>query len=220
MSFRQIHLRKLLRIMYAHPSARTAAIRSDIREEIARERGELGGGADFYGPFWADAKSHAVGEQDLRDSVRARIEANAARANLYPRLRDGFLLWWDYKRRWTNEPFLPLDAPKGRYRTPEFGGMVKVENFLSVRDGLGDGHFVYPYFSHDPSLSNEAARVGLWVIGRAIPQLNWDEIRLLDVIRGEIFSADRTPLQGDEEEIFRNRYRAILRQWDKLREQY
>jgi hypothetical protein len=220
MSLRNIHLRKLLRLIYSAPNARISALRNDIREEIAKEQGLVSGGADFYGPFWADAKEHVLGVSDLTEATASRIEANAARANLYPRLRDGFLLWWDERRRWTNEPFRPIEAPKGRYRFQSLDATIKVENFLSVRDGLGDGHYVYPYFAPDPALQDEGIRLGLWAIGRAVPYLNWDEMRILDVIRGQTYAVDRTPLVGNEEVLFTKRYEALLTQWEKLRSEY
>lgn len=61
MSLRSIQLRKLLKILYLPQNRQVTALRGDIREEIAREVGDSGGGGDFYGPFWFDAKGHALG---------------------------------------------------------------------------------------------------------------------------------------------------------------
>ncbi len=220
MSLRLIHLRKLLKILYLDPQPRVTALRTDIREDIAREGGTPGAGGDFYGPFWRDAKDHVFGFSDLRDMTRVRIESNPARANLYPRLRDGFLLWWDERRRWTNEPFRQADSLKTRFPFPGLDATVKVANILAVRDARDEDHFVYPYWFPQPSLSDEAARIGLWLLREALPNVQPGELRILDVIRGQTFSIDRNPLAGDEEEIFRRRYHAALAQWDALRREY
>lgn len=220
MSLNQIHLRKLLKILYSEPNRRISALRSDIREDIARANGDLTGGGDFYGPFWADAKSHALGLTDLHATTDARIASNSGRANLYPRLRDGFLLWWEERRRWTNQPFQQAAIVKRRYNFPGIDAVVKVDNILSIEDALGHLHFTYPYFSPEPTLSLEAGRIGLWLLIQALPEVNQNEIRILDVIRGRPFSLDRNPLEGNEQSIFTQRYSEALNQWQELRREY
>jgi hypothetical protein len=81
-SVRNIHLRKLLKLMYLAPNRRVSALRADIRDDIDRETGGTGSGGDFYGPFWSDAKGHVFGSCYLPEMVQARIAANAGRANL------------------------------------------------------------------------------------------------------------------------------------------
>jgi hypothetical protein len=220
MSLENIHLRKLLKIFYLPQNLRRAALRADIREDMAREGGGVLAGGDFYGPFWRDAKDHVIGAADLHDCVSRRVESNPRRENLYPRLRDGFLLWWNERRRWTNEPFRPVDGVKGRHEFNDLGAVVKVDNILSVRDASDEDHFIYPYFSPDPVLGEEGARLGLWLIGEALDNVPLDEIRILDVIRGQTFSVDRTPLAGNEEQVFTARYRAILNEWRGLWSEY
>lgn len=219
MSIEMIHLRKLLRLLYLTPNRQTSELRADIRQNIAREDGMASGGGDFHGPFWSDARDHVFHGRDLHDSVRARIESNPGRERLYPRLRDGFLQWWNERRRWTNEPFQQLQAPHARYALDGLG-TVKIENILAVRDAAGADHFVYPYFAEAPLLGQEAARLGLWVLGEALPYQAIEDMRILDVLRGQTFSVDRQPLQGDEEEILRNRYGALLSQWRALYDEY
>jgi hypothetical protein len=220
MALEQIHLRKLLKILFLDTKERRSAIRKDIWEDKAREGGRDSSGGDFYGPFWADAKNHAFGHSDLHDTVEQRISSNAKRANLYPRLRDGFLTWWNERRRWTNEPFRPGQPLKTRFRFPGLDAVVKVDSILSVRDGLDAEHAVYPYFAPDPVLSERAAQLGLWLLTNALPAVPAHEIRILDVIRGRTFSLDRTPLQGNEEEEYRRRYVELLRERDALRDEY
>ena len=220
MSLQIIHLRKLLKILFLEANQRRSALRGDIREEIAREAGDSGSGGDFYAPFWFDAKTHVFGTADLHACVEERIAANAGRANLYPLLRDGFLLWWNERRRWTNEPFRPGQALKAHFPFPGLDATVKIDSILSVRDGRDQEHFVYPYFAPSPPLTDEAARWGLWLLSRALPTVQADEIRILDVIRGRTFSIDRNPLRGDEEESFRRRYAMALRERELLRQEY
>ncbi len=220
MALDNIHLRKLLKILFLDAAPRRSALRGDIREEIAREAGETGSGGDFYGPFWFDAKCHVFGTADLHTCVEERIAANGGRANLYPLLRDGFLVWWNERRRWTNEPFRLGQALKTNFQFPGVDANVKVDSILSVRDGQDVEHFVYPYFAPTPALSDEAARWGLWLLQRALPTVHPNELRILDVIRGRTFSIDRHPLHGDEEERFRVRYEQVLQERASLREEY
>jgi hypothetical protein len=220
MALDNIHLRKLLKILFLDDSPRRSALRGDIREEIAREAGEVGSGGDFYGPFWFDAKAHVFGTADLHTCVEERVAANGGRANLYPLLRDGFLIWWNERRRWTNEPFRQGQSLRTNFQFPGIKATVKVDSILSVRDGNGVEHFVYPYFAPTPALSDEAARWGLWLLGRALPSVQENELRILDVIRGRTFSTDRNPLQGNEEERFRHRYEKILVEREILRREY
>jgi len=220
MSIRMIPLRKLLQLMYAAPNLRTSKLREDIRNDIGRERGVTSGGPDFFSPFWRSAKDHVFNIEDLHAGVDRHIQANYRRARLYPQLRDGFLLWWNERRRWTNEPFRRADALKGSYENPSLGILVRVGNIMAVRDGQNEDHFIYPYFSAAPVLPDEGARLGLWVMREAFPRIPEEELRLLDVIRGQNYSLERTPLQGDEQRIFEDRYRWLLAEWDRLRGEY
>ncbi len=210
MALDRIHLRKLLAIMFLNANKQRAYILEDIRDEKARDEGRASSGGDFYAPFWSDARSHVFGSADLHQMVNERIAANYRRRNLYPLLRDGFLTWWSNRRRWTNEPFRPGPTLKSQFFFPSLSATVKVENFLSVRDGLNAEYAVYPYFSPDPVLNDEAARLGLWLITMAMPSVPSDQIRILDVIRGQSFSLDRYPLNGNEGAMFSLRYERLL----------
>lgn len=220
MSLQSIHLRKLLKIMYLHGPQRIAALREDIRDDLARENGGEVGGGDFYGPFWRDAKDHVFDVTDLTEQTELRIESNFRRANLYGRLRDGFLLWWDERRRWTNQPFVPSDALKTVCRLPNVDASIKFANILSVRDGRDEDHFVYPYWFPEPVLGEEAAWLALCALSHAFPNVHQDEMRILDVIRGQTYSIDRYPLHGNEADIFRRRFADALADWQRLRLEY
>lgn len=220
MSIEIIHFRKLLKILYSEPNQRISMLRADIRDEIARETGESSsGGGDFHVPFWSDAKRHVFNTIDLYAATEGRIESNPRRARLYPVLRDGFLQWWNNRRRLTNEPFHEVDAPHARYVLNGLG-TIKVENMLAVLDAGGEIHFIYPYFSEFPTLNQESSRVALWLIGQAFPHQRLADIRILDVIRGQIYSIVQSPLQGDEQDILSRRYRAAINDWRRLRVEY
>lgn len=220
MSIENINLRKLLRIMYAPEALRVSLLRSDIREEIAKADGVTAAGGDFYGPFWSDAKDHTTGRRELHAATEERIAANPRRANLYPQLRDGFLLWWNERRRWTNAPFVAIDAPKGRLDFTALNSVVKIENFLAINDSNAEPHFVYPYFSLSPILNEEAARLALWAIREIGNVQDSSTVRVLDVIRGSTYSLERNPLIGDEGARFELRYRNLISQWNELWDEY
>lgn len=220
MSLEIINLRKLLKLMYLDQQALTSALRSDIREDRSRERGVLTGGGDFYAPFWRDAKDHVFGSVDLHEITDQRVNDNGRRSNLYPLLRDGFLLWWNDRRRWTNAPFEPIDTPRTRYRVPGVNVTVKIDSILSVQDGRGDDHYVYPYWFPLPPLSEEAARVALWLLSQALPQIDARELRILDVIRGQNFALERNELQGDEADVFARNYLRLVQRRDQLLSEY
>jgi len=220
MSLEDIHLRKILKIMYLEGAPRITALRTDIRETIARARGEGEGGGDFYGPFWRDAKDHVFDTADLTDRTRTRIESNPGRADLYNRLRDGFLLWWSQRRRWTNQPFVPAAGLKNTVQLSGIDALVKIANILSVRDAQNKDHFVYPYWFPEPAITDEMARLGLWALCQAFPNVDPKELRILDVIRGQTFALDRNPLQGNEAAVFKRRFDAAVLQWRTLRDEY
>ncbi len=220
MALENIHLRKLLMLFFSDEQRRRSALRADIREDLRREAGASGGGGDFYSPFWADAKAHVFGNADLRKATDLRIGANARRLNLYPQLRDGFLDWWDEKRRWTNLPLMPGRKLKARFAFPGLDAVVKIDNILTVVDGNGAEHIVYSYFSPRPAVTEASARLGLWLLGEAFPNVPQEELRILDIIRGTTFSTDRTTLVGDEEAEFESRYARLIRERDILRQEY
>jgi hypothetical protein len=220
MSVRSISLRKLIKILFSPANRRVSEIRKDIREEIKRNQDPTRGGGDFYAPFWSDAKDHVFGISDLHASVAGRIESNDRRGNLYPRLRDGFLLWWDERRRWTNEPFRQAQPLRARFPFPGIDAVVKIDSILSVKDARNADRYICPYFAPEPELTEEAARLSLWLLSQALPNVPIAELRVLDVIRGQTFSEDRLPLRGDEEQVFRQRYEALIGEWDVLRQDY
>lgn len=220
MSVRSMPLRKILQLMYADSSLRTKKLRDDIRNELGRERGDRVGGPDFYSPFWRSAKDHVFGLVDLHDAVNGHIAANQARRNLYPMLRDGFLLWWNDRRRWTNRPFTEAPLVKGVYVNDSLGVTAKIGGVMCVKDGDSEDHYIYPYFPKAPVLSEEAARVGLWVMSQTFPAIDTDQLRILDVMRGDNHSLEISPLKGNEKAIFEERFSFLIREWERLKAEY
>lgn len=220
MSLTNINLSKLLKLLAAEGQELTSLLRSEIRTDIARENGDLSGGGDFYVPFWADARDHVCGFADLHTSTQGRIEANPRRSRLYPQLRDGFLLWWNERRRWTNEPFIEGDRVNGELFIAGLGLTIKVKGLLIVEDGLGEEHVVYPYFSEQPILSEEYARLALWVAQGALIDTPIDRVRILDVQRGQTYSIDRQPLIGNEEQSLAAQYLRLFARYQQLLDEY
>ena len=220
MSFELIGLGRLLSTMYAAKAQRISVLRNDIRQEIKKADGYRSSGGDFYGPFWADAKRHVSGDLDLRHATPNRIAGNAGRSRLYPALTQGFLQWWEEKRRLRNEPFSIInDNLKARYRVDSLG-TIKVENLLAITIS-DDGHrVIYPYFSEKTPLGSKSARVGLWVMSQCIDRYALKDMRILDVFQGRSFSEQDTPLVGDERDTLFKDYSDLLDEWRELREKY
>lgn len=204
--------------MYLDDRRRRAALKRDIYEDRRGASRDSGGG-DFHTAFWSDAKLHARGEGNLSELTAARITSNKRKRRLYPLLTKGFLDWWNERRRWINEPFQVLErSVHARYLIPQNGCTVKVENLFSVRMADGSFRLIYPYFSEHPDLEEEAARVGHWVMGKALPNYNAQGFRILDVLRAHSFRAEEHPPQGDEEAIFLQRYTQLLNERRRLEE--
>jgi len=221
MSLQKAHLRKLLQLFDADNSKRVSLLRADIRSEINKESGLEGDGGDFYVPFWADAKNYVAGGLDLTEQTKVRIEANDGRKRLYPELRDGFLHWWNERRRGTNEPVgLIPENLSVHFPVPELGTVVKVENVLGLTIGDHSHRIIYPYFSENPALTSESARLGLWLLREALNQYAPEDFRILDIIRSKPFSVGSDPFDGKEKELFITRYKGLLAERKKLRKEY
>lgn len=119
-----------------------------------------------------------------------------------------------------NEPFVQRRSLKAVFPFLGLNTAVKIGNILTVRDGVNAEYVIYAYFSPLPVLSDNAARLGLWLLFRALSTVPIEEIRISDVIRGRTFSVDRNPLVGTEEEEFRQRYSATLDERAVLRREY
>jgi len=221
-SLQTIPLRKLLKILFLEPPQRRREVMNDIsadaRLEMQRERGERSSSGNFQSTFWSDAKRHVLETADLSESVAQRIARSPRNARHYELLRDGFLLWYNERRRWTNRPFSLAQSRSGRFSFSGLDAVIKVDGVLSVQDAEGIEHHVYPYFSEGPVLSEHAARLGLWVLCSVLRDVPAEEIRILDVMRGITFSIDRSPFSGGEEEDFRRRYAALLMERNDLLE--
>ena len=214
MGLDRIHLRKLLKIMMLNEGPRLTAIKNDARDEMKRRDEGPTPGGDFHVPFWSAAKDHAAGRRELGEAIAEQIDRNWRREKLYPRLRDGFLRWWNENRRWINAEIVELPRTiKSSVGFAEIDGTVKVENMLCLGIGEDQYRYVYPYFSDRPMMDSETAKLGLWLMSRALPDHRIEDMRILDVLRAETFSVDRFPLDGTEEEVFTLRYRRILKEW-------
>ncbi len=205
MSLEKLGLGKLLELMYAHPARVRKLLRDDIRASSKKAAGEPPSkGGDFYVPFWADAKAHAAGKSDLRKTSVARIDQNWRRQKLYPKLSAGFLRWWEEDRRYRNEPVSVVPSPT----IPPLVAaniVIKIENMLAIEiEGHGP-RLLYPYLRPDPALSEEAARVALWLLQQANTGMPPESLRILDVCRGRSFALEDTLLRGHEKQLLQDR---------------
>ena len=218
MSIEKIHLRKLLRLFYADERERRRLLVADIGSDRNKEQNGGGDGGDFHGPFWADAKDHVAGKLDLREQSKVRVGSNKARARLYPLLTEGFLSLWNEKIRWRNEKFetYPISI-KAALPIEELNATVKIENVVAVKIPDGSSRIVYPYFSETPALPIEGARLGLWALKEALTDFRTDDFRIVDVLRHSYFRPTEIPTQGNERELFVQKYGDALKEWRKLR---
>lgn len=217
MSIHNIQLNTLLFCFYAKETKSRSKIRDDVVKTIEKEQGnESNGGMDFHGPFWSDVKAYLRDEIDLQDQLVQRALENRYRKRLYPLLGEKFLEWWSEKKRWNNEGYSLEDSPAtGRFSDTELNAVVRVNNILALKIGNQPTRYFYPYFSEEPALSEEAARIGLWVMKQAL-NVPETQLRILDVLRAKSYSLRKVPLQGNEENLFRTKYKAVLKRWDDL----
>ncbi|VVT10158.1 hypothetical protein [Erythrobacter sp. EC-HK427] len=221
MSKKTIHLSKILKFFALPENKLISELRTELRRERDRLDGSDEGGMDFYTPFWADAKDHVKGKAQLTELTTIRVEASGQRKNLYPKLCAGFLKWFDGLKRATNETVGWSDAKFHKH--VEFSDMalvVKVDNLIGLEIGKDKFRLIYPYFAKAPPLSEQWARVGLWMMTEAFPDLSIVEMDVLDVLRGTGFRGANLSLKGNEEFLFRSRYEEILQMWNELRPEY
>ena len=219
MSIEKAHLRKLLRIFYAEPRERRRLLLEDIRTDISKETDARSDGGDFHGPFWADAKAHVAGTSNLREQAKIRIESNKGRARLYTQLTDSFLALWNEKIRWRNEKFETYPTSiKAQFSIIELNAVIKIENLVAVRIPDGSSRVVYPYFSEKPALPNEGAQLGLWALRESLPEFRAQDFRIVDILRRSYFRPIDLPTRGNERDVFVQKYRDVLREWKKLRD--
>jgi hypothetical protein len=213
-----LHLNTLIKLLVMSTKDRRKELLSIIRKETTAPGAARPTGGDFYLPFWADAKAHMAGTAELPGSVRSRIDRNSRRRNLYPRLQDGFLGWWNEKRRWINDPHELAGPVKARFVLQDIGLTIKVEGAvkINVRDRFD--RVIYPYFAPDHPIVDPGARLALWVLTKVLPDTKPDEFRILDVFAARSFGIGDAPPLGDEEEVFNTKYAAMKTEMDEIRD--
>ena len=216
----KLHLRKLLQLFYADRGLRRSVILAEIRTSLRKKLDLESSGGDFYVPFWADAKDHVAGKLDLREQSKIRTGKSKQRGRLYPLLTESFLSLWNEKIRFRNEEFEFLPASvKAQLPIKELGVIVKIENIVAVKVWDGSKRVIYPYFSENPALPTEGARLGLWALKEALPDFRAEDFRIIDILRRSYFRPNKIPMKGDERETFVEKYDSILAEWRKLRDE-
>lgn len=219
MSVLDIPLRKALQLFYANEPLRRSILKEDIRLDRRKEAGGTRSqGGDFYLPFWSDVKKHISGNDDLAQMTVHRITSNRNFKRLYPLLKDGILELLSAKLRWSNEPVeIVPQSVHGNLNIEELGAIVRIRDALHALVREKYTRVVYPYFSEEPALSEEAGRLGLWAMQQALPNLDPSDMRLIDPLRRVFFSPDTTPLRGDEKAVFVGKYRLLVGEWERLK---
>jgi hypothetical protein len=220
MSLEKIHLRKLLQIFVADARKQRSLLLEDIRKERAKEAQDNDDGGDFYSPFWADVKDHAAHRSNIIEQTEIRIGKNKNRGRLYPQLRDSFIEMWNEKMRWRNEPyeFAPKNI-KAQLPIKDLSAIVKIENTASIIAWGGSHRIMYPYFYETPPLTDDGARLGFWALKEALPDHGINDFRIIDFIRRNYIRPADIGMHGDEATQFIQRYKELLRQWRRLKEE-
>jgi hypothetical protein len=219
MSVLDIPLRKALQLFYAPQSLRRSILKVDIQLDRRKETGGTRSrGGDFYLPFWSDVKSHVSGDGDLTQLTDDRIKSNGSFKRLYPLLKDGVLELLSAKLRWSNEPVeIVPQSVHGKLRIEDLDGTIRIRDALHARIRGEYTRVVYPYFSEEPALSEEGGRLGLWVMQQVLTEFDPGDMRIIDVLRRTFFSPQTTPLHGNEEAVFRDNYRLLIAEWERLK---
>jgi len=219
MSVLDIPLRKALQLFYAPQSLRRSILKEDIRLDRRKEAGVTRSrGGDFFLPFWSDVKRHISNDDDLTQMTIDRIKSNRNYKRLYPLLKDGILELLSAKLRWSNEPVeIVSQSVHGNLQIEDLGGTIRIRDALHARVRGEYTRVVYPYFSEEPALTEEGGRLGLWMMQQALTELDPNDMRIIDPLRRTFFSPQTTPLQGNEEAAFRENYRSLIGEWERLK---
>jgi hypothetical protein len=219
MSVLDVPLRKALQLLYAPPQLRRSILREDIRLDRKKEAGgNRSQGGDFHAPFWSDVKKHISGGGDLAQLTDDRTKSNRRYKRLYPLLKEGVLELLSAKLRWSNEPIeIRPQSVHGSHLIGELGATLRIRDALHARVRGQYTRIVYPYFSEVPALSEEGGRLGLWVMQRALSNLDADDMRIVDPLRKTFFSPQNTSLQGNEDAVLLDRYVLLINEWEKLK---
>ncbi|SEQ10009.1 hypothetical protein SAMN05428969_1962 [Devosia sp. YR412] len=219
MSVLDIPLRKALQLFYAPNSLRRSILKEDVRLDRKKEAGGTRSrGGDFYLPFWSDVKAHIAGRSDLTQLTQDRVLSNRNFKRLYPLLTDGILELLSAKLRWSNEPVeIVPRSMHGNLRIESLSATVRVRDALHARVRGEYTRVVYPYFSEEPALPEEGGRLGLWVMQQVLTEADPADMRVIDALRRTFFSPQTTPLQGNEEAIFHEKYKTLIAEWERLK---
>jgi hypothetical protein len=218
MSVLDIPLRKALQLFYAPQPLRRSILKEDIRLDLKKSAGGTRSqGGDFYLPFWSDVKTHISGNGDLAQLTDIRVQSNSNFKRLYPLLKDGVLELLSAKLRWSNEPVeIVPKSVHGNLRIEELNGIIRIRDALNARVRGEYTRVVYPYFSEEPALPEEGGRLGLWAMQQALAGLDPKDMRIIDPLRRTFFSPQTTPLHGDENLVFHEKYKSLIGEWNRL----
>jgi hypothetical protein len=110
-----------------------------------------------------------------------------------------------------------LNLAQLKLRVEDLGGTIRIRDALHARVRGEYTRVVYPYFSEEPALPEEGGRLGLWVMQQALTELDPDHMRVNHFLRRKFVSPQTTPPQGNEEAVFRENYRSLIGEWERLK---
>ena len=214
MAINSLHVNKTLRFLDLSKNrfldSSDRGLRKELLTDISRDRrksaGRKTGGGNFYGPFWGDVRRHFLREGNISELTKDTIGRDHGRENLYTLLEANFQIF--LRRGHNSEAELSAKRPNGDFNLSDIGLTTKVEGILTLIIE-GDEHLVYPYWFNEPRLSDDTVRIGLWLISKALPYENPENIRILDIMRANYFSLETHPLKGNEEELLIQGYQEI-----------
>jgi hypothetical protein len=120
--------------------------------------------------------------------------------------------------RWRNEPFeFVPESVKAQLPIDALGAIVKIENTASVRMADGSHRIIYPYFSEEPRLPDDGARLGFWALKAALPNFEAGDFRIIDMQHRAYFRPSDIGMRGNEEDDFVARYKSLLEEREKLK---
>lgn len=219
MAMDRLSLSRFLELMQLPHARRLRMIERDARRAVYVEqfgKDADGGGGDFYGPFWADAKRSAVDDSfDLASATVERIASNKSRRRLYPVLLNGFESGWAVLRqaRISGGVITLVSNLAVTLKGSEGEDRLRATNALSVQEAGTHLHITYPYFSKDVGLGTRHARLGLAVLKQGFASAKPKTVAILDVLRGNLFVGDEVIEDSSAREQVVERYDAVMREW-------
>ncbi|WP_420549900.1 hypothetical protein [Curvivirga sp.] len=174
----------------------------------------------YYRAFWSRAKRHVYGYKDLNKALNEffkEFPSSYKKREPYNRAANQFLKWYDEKRRWRNEDFTE-DKSKYTFTSFHLGQenpiKLKNEDFLAIKLNNEQKKIIYSCFSPRTMISSEGARIALWIMQEAFPNVPANSFRFFDVLHARSYGLIDYQLIGNEKQLLSSRYKLILNAYE------